>query len=512
MRRWLCFIMLLINIPNHAGADIRRWDALPAIEVMHLQGPYAGQEVCPMCRHGYDSGVLLFIPATSAPENAGRVAQAMQSTVADINDPRFRAFLILTGAAPSKELLAAVKSTHSNWYVAHLSTQALPASSSDFNLSLQGKSIGFVFSQRRLLWTFNPEDATSLWAKTATKYADYAMTFLHANYVTAVKSVDPDTPKGRLWLAPTKLTTAIALTKSQNGIKFRTCVSDSSTLHRSDALIALTSDGSVLPNQTWWARTDKMGCFALSGVENGRQLHAEIFSVLQAAVTIRIDGRDLKSDKVLEIKLPSNREAEVTGKEVIVGLPCEGCADAFQGLPTDLDASTSLIPASELGERLLISGVVKNAAGIPQANVIIYAYQTNRLGKYPLLPLHSRVTTRHGRLRGWVQTDHAGRYRFNTIRPGGYPHGDIPQHVHLHIIEPGRCTYYLGDVLFNDDPRLTTALRLKARNAYGGSGIVKAEGGKHAGWRVIRNITLGLNVPGYGECGHSAHAGTNATR
>jgi len=103
-------------------------------------------------------------------------------------------------------------------------------------------------------------------------------------------------------------------------------------------------------------------------------------------------------------------------------------------------------------------------------------------------------------LRGWVQTDSAGRYSFNTIRPGAYPGEDIPQHIHLHIIEPGRCTYTVGDVLFVDDPRLTVALRLKEKNAYGGSGIVKAEGNKNAGWRVIRNITLGLNVPGYMAC------------
>lgn len=500
MRHWLCFILLLITIPHKAEADIRRWDALPAIDVVHLQGPYAGKAVCPMCRHGYDAGVLMFLPSNTPPENAGRIARVLQATAIHINDDRFRPFLILTGAAPSKELLAAVKSKNSNWYVAHLSAQALAAASKDYELPLQDKSIAYVFSQRRLLWSFNPQDANTLWTKALVKYADYAMTFLHSNYATPVISSNPDTPKGRLWMAPAKITTKIELAKTQSGKEFNVCVSGSSRLRQSDAMVALTSAGTVLPKRTWWVRTDKTGCFVLSGMKASLQLDAEIFSVLKAGVTARIDGKDFQRDGQLEIRLQSIRAIHVSGNEVVVGLPCEGCEGVFQGLPTRLSPSTTLSPPSEPGDPLSISGVVKNSAGAPQPGVVIYAYQTDKSGKYPVDSRLSGAAALHGRLRGWVQTDSAGRYSFKTIRPGGYPGEDIPQHVHLHVIEPGRCTYYVGDVLFNDDPRLTAALRYEARNAYGGSGIVKAEGNRNAGWRVTRNITLGLNVPGYRAC------------
>lgn len=500
MRQWLCFILLLITISHKAEADIRRWDALPAIDVMHLQGPHAGKAVCPMCRHGYDAGVLMFVPSSTAPENAGRIARALQAVATTINDDRFRPFLILTGAVPSKELLAAVKSKNSNWYVAHLSTQALDLASKDYELPLQDKSIAYVFSQRRLLWSFNPQDANTLWTKALVKYADYAMTFLHSNYATPVKSNNPDTPKGRLWMAPAKLSTKIELAKTQSGKEVNVCVSDSSRLRQSDAMVALTTAGTVLPKRTRWVRTDKTGCFVLSGMQAGLQLEAEIFSVLKRGVAARIDGQVLQRDGQLEIALQSIGAIHVSGNEVVVGLPCEGCEGAFQGLPTRLAAWTTLSPPSEPGDPLLISGVVKNSTGVPQPGVVIYAYQTNKIGKYPTDPRLSGAAALHGRLRGWVQTDSAGTYSFNTIRPGGYPGEDIPQHIHLHVIEPSRCTYYVGDVLFNDDPRLTAALRYKARNAYGGSGIVKVEGNKNSGWRVIRNITLGLNVPGYRTC------------
>jgi protocatechuate 3,4-dioxygenase beta subunit len=137
--------------------------------------------------------------------------------------------------------------------------------------------------------------------------------------------------------------------------------------------------------------------------------------------------------------------------------------------------------------------------------VIVYAYQTDRSGNYPASPALRGFAARHGRLRGWARTDAAGRYTFETIRPGAYPGRKVPQHIHLHVIEPGRCTYYLGDVLFDDDPLLTPALRARESDAHGGNGIVVAKGDAKVGWRVTRDITLGRNVADYAACTtHSA--------
>lgn len=192
-------------------------------------------------------------------------------------------------------------------------------------------------------------------------------------------------------------------------------------------------------------------------------------------------------------------------RETILSLPCEGCEAVFDGLPAKPASAARLAPANEPGQALLLSGTVRLNArvgtGAPVPGVIVYAYQTDRGGVYPRDPRLSGAAARHGGLRGWAVTDAQGRYSFRTIRPGGYPTSDEPQHIHMHVIEPGRCTYYLGDVLFEDDPRLTAARRAQQRLAYGGSGIARPQGDARTGWRVQRDIVLGLNVPNYGRCG-----------
>lgn len=185
------------------------------------------------------------------------------------------------------------------------------------------------------------------------------------------------------------------------------------------------------------------------------------------------------------------------GNTPVVGLPCEGCEAVFDGLPADVPAIARIAPSNEPGEALRIEGVVRNATGAAVPGVIVYAYHTDARGIYPR---DEHATTpsgaRHGRLRAWSKTDAQGRYRFDTIRPAGYPDSNVPQHVHMHVIEPGRATYYLEEMLFGDDPRLTEEQRRQQANGRGGSGLVTPR--KVAGtWLVTRDIVLGLAVPGY---------------
>lgn len=179
-----------------------------------------------------------------------------------------------------------------------------------------------------------------------------------------------------------------------------------------------------------------------------------------------------------------------SAQEPVVGGPCEGCETVFVGQPKNLDWKAPIASPAEAGERLRLEGVVRNAAGTPVANVIVYAYQTDSTGVYP------PGATRHGRLRAWVRTDDRGRYRFDTVMPGSYPGRDEPRHIHLHIIEPGRATYYIDSVHFADDPLLTAERRKRLRQR-GGSGVTTRTGNASTGWRAKRDITLGQNVPGY---------------
>jgi protocatechuate 3,4-dioxygenase, beta subunit len=179
----------------------------------------------------------------------------------------------------------------------------------------------------------------------------------------------------------------------------------------------------------------------------------------------------------------------VWAAEPVIGGPCEGCELVFDGLPEQLEWQARIAPAGEPGEPLIIEGVVRSSDGAPAAGVIVYAYHTDAGGIYP------RGSVRHGRLRGWARTDAGGRYRFETIRPGGYPGNSEPQHVHMHVLEPGKGTYYIDDLLFLDDPRLTPARRSRQPER-GGSGVSSPEKDSAGRWLVRRDIVLGMNVPG----------------
>jgi protocatechuate 3,4-dioxygenase beta subunit len=184
-------------------------------------------------------------------------------------------------------------------------------------------------------------------------------------------------------------------------------------------------------------------------------------------------------------------------REPVVGLPCEGCEAVFDGLPLYPVWSSRIAPANEPGEPMRIDGIARWPDGRAAPGVIVYAYHTNAKGLYPRDTRWRGMAARHGRLRGWAKTDEQGRYRFRTIRPAGYPDTDIPQHVHMHVIEPGRCTYYIDDLLFDDDPRLTPGQRAAHDQGRGGSGIATPVRDTSGTWFVTRDIRLGEKIDGY---------------
>lgn len=186
--------------------------------------------------------------------------------------------------------------------------------------------------------------------------------------------------------------------------------------------------------------------------------------------------------------------------EVLVGGPCEGCEAVFEGRPAKLTSSTRIAPVGERGEPMVIKGVVTDAAKRPVGGVIVYAYHTDAQGNYPAFTTTKTASARHGRLRAFAQTDAEGRYAFETIRPASYPIPNAPpQHVHMHIVELHRCHYFIDDLVFTDDPKLTPDQRKAHDSGRGGSGVVtpaKLQGT----WTVRRDIVLGANISGYERC------------
>ena len=174
-------------------------------------------------------------------------------------------------------------------------------------------------------------------------------------------------------------------------------------------------------------------------------------------------------------------------REAVIGGRCEGCEWVFDDQPGTLGSLARIAPANQPGSPMVINGTVTTLRGAPTPGVIVYAYHTDQTGIYP------PAANRHGSLRGWALTDAQGRYRFDTIRPGAYPSRNVPEHVHMHVIEPGIGTYYIDNLEFEDDPLNSQRGRTEQRGGDGFMLPVRRDGV----WQARRDIVLGRNIPGY---------------
>jgi len=169
---------------------------------------------------------------------------------------------------------------------------------------------------------------------------------------------------------------------------------------------------------------------------------------------------------------------------------CEGCEAIYEHPFDDLSWRTVIPLSSEPGELLILTGRVYHSDGeTPAPDVVVYAYHTNDDGVYPTRGSEQGWARRHGYLRGWVKTNAAGEYRFETIRPATYPSRTEPAHIHMTIKEPDRQEYWIEAVVFTDDPLVTIAYRA-AEEGRGGSGIVTPVRDSHGIWIVRRDIIL----------------------
>ncbi|MBA4852276.1 intradiol ring-cleavage dioxygenase [Emticicia sp. BO119] len=179
-----------------------------------------------------------------------------------------------------------------------------------------------------------------------------------------------------------------------------------------------------------------------------------------------------------------------------VGGSCECCEAIYQRMPATLSWETRISDKDEEGEPMEITGIIYQKDGkTPAPNVILYVYHTDAKGNY------SRGTgdacaKRHGKLRGWMQTDHMGRYKFVSIRPASYPNATIPAHIHPTIKEPNKNEYYIDEYRFEGDRFLTKEEIARDENR-GGSGLIKLIKNDKGIWIGKRDIILGKNIPNY---------------
>jgi protocatechuate 3,4-dioxygenase, beta subunit len=178
---------------------------------------------------------------------------------------------------------------------------------------------------------------------------------------------------------------------------------------------------------------------------------------------------------------------------------CEGCEAIFEFGKKHLNAVDTLPGFLEAETKLKITGVIYKPDGItPAEGVILYVYQTNAEGVYPTHGDEKNWSRRHGYIRGWTKTDHAGRYTLYTLKPGTYPSRTDAAHIHPVILEPNGKYYWVDEYLFDDDPLLTSGQLSAEAPAGGTSGVMKLRReGKL--WVGERDLILGKNVKGYSE-------------
>ncbi len=197
-------------------------------------------------------------------------------------------------------------------------------------------------------------------------------------------------------------------------------------------------------------------------------------------------------------KSQSPVEKKKNDTEIKVGGSCEGCVAVFESsLAFDMLSTTDTLPDfNEQGTKIEISGIIYRQDGKTPANdVVLYIYHTDQTGIYPKKGDEKGMAKRHGYIRGWIKTDVNGFYKFYTLVPASYPNSNNPRHIHPIIKEHGKTEYWIEDFLFDDDPLLPAIEKTKT-NARGGNGVLKTEM-KDGMLRAIRNIILGLNIPGY---------------
>jgi protocatechuate 3,4-dioxygenase beta subunit len=128
---------------------------------------------------------------------------------------------------------------------------------------------------------------------------------------------------------------------------------------------------------------------------------------------------------------------------------------------SDSDADLTHQHAGEpVGERIIVSGVLRDEDARPVRGALVEVWQANAAGRYrhkgdqhgaPLDPNFSGC--------GRAVTGADGRYRFTTIRPGAYPWGNSanawrPAHIHFSMFGAGLSSRLVTQMYFPGDPLL----------------------------------------------------------
>jgi len=117
-------------------------------------------------------------------------------------------------------------------------------------------------------------------------------------------------------------------------------------------------------------------------------------------------------------------------------------------------AQNNLVGEQTAGERITLTGVVYDGDGQPISDAMIEIWQpdANGIFNHPLDPLQAQADP-HFRGFGRAENRNAGKYEFNTIKPGGRDRR--PPYINVHVFARGMLIHAITRIYFSDEPANT---------------------------------------------------------
>lgn len=97
--------------------------------------------------------------------------------------------------------------------------------------------------------------------------------------------------------------------------------------------------------------------------------------------------------------------------------------------------------------------------------------------------------SKNPRLKGTMVTGADGQYEYRTIKPGPYPGGGVPAHIHYVVSAPGHRER-LFEIVFEGDPALTDRIKEDAKTGEGAFSLRPLTRGLDGSWRVVQDVRL----------------------
>ncbi len=110
-------------------------------------------------------------------------------------------------------------------------------------------------------------------------------------------------------------------------------------------------------------------------------------------------------------------------------------------------------PKSEKGDRMVVRGVVMDAAKKPIPNASVYIYHTDAEGRYNNTEPRPGFGGESPRLFAYMRTDAVGRYVYGGVRPAAYPGLTLPAHVHF-VVQADGFRPRVFEFWFEGDPMI----------------------------------------------------------